>query len=140
MQLIQGRPPRFASLAKGIEWCYRSKTVRNLASARVSMPPQLKPDPLAFAASSSSSAAASAEALSSPLSAVSSSSSATFEGPFTWRTDLFATAPHWRGWFTGLSEQFLALPAAKLLLLAGTDRLDKPLMIGQMQVLCQSSE
>ena len=32
-------------------------------------------------------------------------------------------------------EQFLALPAAKLLLLAGTDRLDKPLMIGQMQVL-----
>lgn len=38
-----------------------------------------------------------------------------------------------RGWFEGLSDLFLSLPAAKLLLLAGTDRLDKPLMIGQMQ-------
>lgn len=56
-------------------------------------------------------------------------------------------------WFTDLSSKFLACPAAKLLILAGkdrayaayisivhsfsfpigTDRLDKPLMIGQMQ-------
>jgi protein phosphatase methylesterase 1 len=38
-------------------------------------------------------------------------------------------------WFKGLSEKFLASKAGKLLLLAGTDRLDKPLMIGQMQGL-----
>lgn len=37
------------------------------------------------------------------------------------------------GWFTGLSDKFLAARAAKLLVLAGTDRLDTPLMIGQMQ-------
>jgi protein phosphatase methylesterase 1 len=37
------------------------------------------------------------------------------------------------GWFTGLSESFLSVRAARLLVLAGTDRLDKPLMIGQMQ-------
>ena len=37
------------------------------------------------------------------------------------------------GWFTGLSAQFLAVRTARLLVLAGTDRLDKELMIGQMQ-------
>ena len=36
-------------------------------------------------------------------------------------------------WFKGLSGKFLSSRAGKLLLLAGTDRLDKPLMIGQMQ-------
>lgn len=45
-----------------------------------------------------------------------------------------ASQPHWRGWYEGLSDAFLALPAPKLLLLAGSDRLDKPLTIGQMQV------
>ncbi|ELU37128.1 alpha/beta hydrolase family domain-containing protein [Rhizoctonia solani AG-1 IA] len=37
------------------------------------------------------------------------------------------------GWFNGLSEKFLAARTARLLVLAGTDRLDKTLMIGQMQ-------
>jgi hypothetical protein len=35
-------------------------------------------------------------------------------------------------WFTGLSEQFLSLKAAKILVLAGSDRLDTALMRGQM--------
>ena len=37
------------------------------------------------------------------------------------------------GWFTCLSRNFLAARTARLLVLAGTDRLDKELMIGQMQ-------
>lgn len=37
------------------------------------------------------------------------------------------------GWFTGLSKKLLDCRTAKLLLLAGTDRLDKDLLIGQMQ-------
>ena len=37
------------------------------------------------------------------------------------------------GWFTGLSSKFLASRTARLLVLAGTERLDKELMIGQMQ-------
>jgi len=37
------------------------------------------------------------------------------------------------GWFQGLSSHFLAARTARLLVLAGTDRLDKELMIGQMQ-------
>lgn len=37
------------------------------------------------------------------------------------------------GWFTGLSSKFLAARTARLLVLAGTERLDRELMIGQMQ-------
>jgi protein phosphatase methylesterase 1 len=43
------------------------------------------------------------------------------------------TQSYWSEWFTGLSEKFLNSGTAKLLILAGTDRLDKPLIIGQMQ-------
>ena len=37
------------------------------------------------------------------------------------------------GWFKGLSGAFLSARTARLLVLAGTDRLDKELIIGQMQ-------
>lgn len=53
--------------------------------------------------------------------------------PWKWRTDLAATKPFWENWFIGLSKKFLEARGGKLLLLAGTDRLDKELMIGQMQ-------
>jgi hypothetical protein len=36
-------------------------------------------------------------------------------------------------WFTSLSSRFLASRTARLLVLAGTERLDRELMIGQMQ-------
>ncbi|KAF4184924.1 hypothetical protein CNMCM7927_007436 [Aspergillus lentulus] len=53
--------------------------------------------------------------------------------PWVWRTNLSATKPFWEDWFIGLSRKFLEGRGGKLLLLAGTDRLDKELMIGQMQ-------
>lgn len=53
--------------------------------------------------------------------------------PWVWRTNLAETKPFWEGWFVGLSRKFLEARGGKLLLLAGTDRLDKELMIGQMQ-------
>lgn len=53
--------------------------------------------------------------------------------PWVWRTNLSATKPFWENWFIGLSRKFLDARGGKLLLLAGTDRLDKELMIGQMQ-------
>lgn len=43
------------------------------------------------------------------------------------------TEQYWASWFTGLSKKFLEAKGGKLLILAGTDRLDKELMIGQMQ-------
>lgn len=55
------------------------------------------------------------------------------EGRWTWRTELASTETYWENWFTGMSGKFLSGRGAKLLVLAGTDRLDKELMIGQMQ-------
>ena len=57
-----------------------------------------------------------------------------FEIPFTFkRINLANSACHWRGWFTGLSDMFLSSPPVKMLLLAGMDRLDTALTVGQMQ-------
>jgi protein phosphatase methylesterase 1 len=52
---------------------------------------------------------------------------------YEWRLDLSKTEVFWREWFKGLSVKFLSLHVPKLLLLAGVDRLDKDLMVGQMQ-------
>jgi protein phosphatase methylesterase 1 len=101
---LSTRPAGFPSLESGIEWHIRSRTVRNSMSARTSVPALLKND---------------VEARTSRA--------------WTWRTDLAATQPYWEGWFVGLSKKFLEARGGKLLLLAGTDRLDKELMIGQMQ-------
>ena len=104
------RPSGFATLHAGIEWHVRSRTIRNSVSARTSVPALLREDP-ALAPSR----------------------------PWRWRTDLAATQPFWEGWFVGLSRKFLEAKGGKLLLLAGTDRLDTELTIGQMQGAFSSS-
>ncbi|KAG6872541.1 hypothetical protein C0995_009002 [Termitomyces sp. Mi166 len=53
--------------------------------------------------------------------------------PYQWRTPLRSTASYWLSWFKGLSSNFLQARTARILVLAGTDRLDNELMIGQMQ-------
>ncbi|KAJ6101799.1 hypothetical protein N7486_004226 [Penicillium sp. IBT 16267x] len=99
------RPVRFLSLDSGIEWHTRSRTIRNTTSARASVPSLIYEE--AQPADSSR--------------------------PWVWRSNLSATKPFWENWFIGLSKKFLEARGGKLLLLAGTDRLDKELMIGQMQ-------
>lgn len=83
----------------------RSRTIRNSYSARVSVPSLLREE----------------EDPEDP------------SKPWVWRTNLAETKPFWENWFVGLSKKFLEARGGKLLLLAGTDRLDKELMIGQMQ-------
>ncbi|PRP89850.1 hypothetical protein PROFUN_00192 [Planoprotostelium fungivorum] len=51
----------------------------------------------------------------------------------TWRTRLEKTEPFWKGWFTDLSKTFLSVKGHRVLILAGTDRLDKELTIAHMQ-------
>ncbi|KAJ5115470.1 hypothetical protein NUU61_001229 [Penicillium alfredii] len=102
---LSTRPTRFPSLASGIEWHTRSRTIRNTTSARASVPSLLYEE----------------------------SHPADTARPWVWRTNLSATKPFWENWFVGLSRKFLDARGGKLLLLAGTDRLDKELMIGQMQ-------
>jgi protein phosphatase methylesterase 1 len=101
------RPLGFPSLESGIEWHIRSRTIRNSVSARTSVPALLVHN-----------------------------EEVRGSRPWTWRTDLAATQPFWEGWFIGLSKKFLEARGGKLLLLAGTDRLDKELIIGQMQGEC----
>eukprot|EP01120_Amphizonella_sp_Union-15-10_P004023 TRINITY_DN14506_c0_g1_i1.p1 TRINITY_DN14506_c0_g1~~TRINITY_DN14506_c0_g1_i1.p1 ORF type:complete len:140 (-),score=27.58 TRINITY_DN14506_c0_g1_i1:19-438(-) len=55
------------------------------------------------------------------------------DGKYYWRTDLRSTEPFWKDWFNDLSKNFLSVSAPKVLLLAGTDRLDKEMMVAQMQ-------
>jgi protein phosphatase methylesterase 1 len=100
---LSTRPVGFPSLGSGIEWHIRSRTIRNSVSARTSVPALLAHEETGGSR------------------------------PWTWRTDLAATQPFWEGWFIGLSKKFLEARGGKLLLLAGTDRLDKELTIGQMQ-------
>jgi protein phosphatase methylesterase 1 len=101
---ISTRPSGFATAAAGIEWHVRTRTVRNSLSARTSVPGLL-----VFTEDPDPAR------------------------PWRWRTDLGATQPFWEGWFVGLSKKFLEARGGKLLLLAGTDRLDTELTIGQMQ-------
>ncbi|KAF9975881.1 Protein with carboxyl methyl esterase activity [Actinomortierella ambigua] len=100
------RPNQFRSLDKVIQWGVKSGTVRNLESARVSFPGMV----------------------------VQKAVSAGGDGlDYVWRTDLLASEQYWEPWFTGLTAKFLSIKAAKLLVLAGTDRLDKDMTIAQMQ-------
>ncbi|AMD19746.1 HCL405Cp [Eremothecium sinecaudum] len=55
------------------------------------------------------------------------------DGSVTRITNLRAFAPYWDTWFKGLSSDFTKLPVSKMLLLAGSDKLDRELIIGQMQ-------
>ncbi|KAK7908078.1 Protein phosphatase methylesterase 1 [Apiospora marii] len=102
---LSTRPTGFATVEAGIEWHVRSRTLRNSTAARTSVPSLLSNEPAAEGDSR----------------------------PWKWRTDLARTQPFWEGWFVGLSKKFLEARGGKLLLLAGTDRLDTELTIGQMQ-------
>lgn len=113
---LSTRPTGFASVQAGIEWHVRSRTIRNSTSARTSVPALLVLDEHTDS-----------------------------NRPWRWRTNLAASQPFWEDWFKGLSKKFLEARGGKLLLLAGTDRLDTELTIGQMQgnyssPLCQVRE
>ncbi|KAK9763571.1 Protein phosphatase methylesterase 1 [Basidiobolus ranarum] len=98
------RPTHFPTIEKAIEWNLRSGTIHNLESAKVSVPSLLE--------------------------------LVDKEDPskgYKWQINLYDTEKYWEEWFTGLSKRFLNASTAKILILAGTDRLDKELTIAQMQ-------
>jgi len=113
LQVINRRPKAFDSVQHFVKYAYSSGLTKNFEAARVSAASQVMPG----GASSSTSGSSKEER----------------QGGFVWVTDLTKTEPYWKGWYSGLSKRFLGVPVPKLLLLAGTDRLDKDLTIGQMQ-------
>ncbi|KAG0141305.1 hypothetical protein CROQUDRAFT_664032 [Cronartium quercuum f. sp. fusiforme G11] len=121
MSLVNLRPQNFRSKADCIKYHIDSRIIRNLTSARTSVPSLItvhRPN---------------ASRTSPSLDQLNSSSNQPHAESFTWVTNLRDTQPFWLGWYTGLSQKFLAQRTARLLVLAGTDRLDRDLMIGQMQ-------
>lgn len=98
---LASRPAVFSTLEQAISWHIRTRTLRNVESAKASVPSLLIQRDT--------------------------------DEKWVWRTDLSSTEAYWQNWFDGMSKKFLSGRGAKLLLLAGTDRLDKDLMIGQMQ-------
>ncbi|KAL6179241.1 hypothetical protein ACLB2K_050757 [Fragaria x ananassa] len=105
-KILSGRTHHFSSieLEKAIESTVKGGSLRNFESARVSVPTTLK-----YYDSKKC---------------------------YIYRARLARleeTEQYWKSWYEGLSEKFLSSPVPKLLLLAGTDRLDRTLTIGQMQ-------
>ncbi|KAI6025728.1 Alpha/Beta hydrolase protein [Pisolithus orientalis] len=103
--LLNTRPEGFDSIEEAIEWHVNTHAINNPTSARISVP--------------------------SILSFPRTRANGSFE--YRWRTPLRSTAPYWESWFASLSSLFLSIRTARLLVLAGAERLDTPLMIGQMQ-------
>lgn len=102
--ILSKRPATFASVPSAIQWHLDSGSIRNPTSARVSVPSYVV-----------------------PISAQEK------DGKQRWRTDLLATEPFWLGWYQGLSKRFLSSRCARMLVLAGQERLDNDLIVGQMQ-------
>ncbi|XP_059489256.1 protein phosphatase methylesterase 1 [Neocloeon triangulifer] len=150
---LRSRPSTFSSLENAIEWSVRSGQIRNCESAQVSVPGQLKSIKsgqvgVGFINEASQSTGLTGQGATTALleeedEELENPKDQGFQPPapippkeqneFTWRIDLRKTENYWPGWFQGLSQKFLNLPVPKMLLLAGIDRLDKELTVGQMQ-------
>ncbi|XP_065885258.1 protein phosphatase methylesterase 1-like isoform X2 [Dysidea avara] len=142
---LSSRPKCFRSLEHAIEWSIRSGQLRNVTSARISIPGQVKRQGDAVSVDVreeivQSTADGVATTTTSSLDTISEDDHAMPAPPpptstvvYDWRVDLSKTEPYWRGWYEGMSQVFLSCPGSKLLILAGVDRLDKELTIAHMQ-------
>jgi protein phosphatase methylesterase 1 len=130
--VLSARPVGFDSREDAARWALRSGATRCREAAEVSAPTQVVEAEAEGAArgrgqeEEEEQAEAAAEATAPP------------QPPpkYVWRTPLERSSRHWEGWYRGLSAAFLeelppGLPRA--LILAGADRLDRALTIGQMQ-------
>lgn len=157
---LRSRPQFFKSIPNAIEWCIRSGQIRNVDSAKISMPGQiincttkkLATNELPLADDDEDLDATTSAKFTNPFSISEDEETNTsetveldkdFKKPniineeiakkYTWRIDLSKSEKYWIGWFSGLSEKFLNLRLPKQLLLASIDGLDKALTVGQMQ-------
>uniref|UniRef100_A0A6B2EI19 Protein phosphatase methylesterase 1 n=1 Tax=Phlebotomus kandelakii TaxID=1109342 RepID=A0A6B2EI19_9DIPT len=149
---LRSRPSYFKSIPQAIEWSVRSGQIRNLESAKVSMPGQImntetmklstnelplpetsEPTPATRTFTNPLTIAEDPETEGQEAAPVFKQPQLELAKKYTWRIDLSKSEKFWAGWFEGLSQKFLDLPVAKLLLLASIDGLDRTLTVGQMQ-------
>jgi len=101
--IIDQRPKSFNSLQESLTWSYSSRTLLNKNSAKLSVPQMLY------------------------------SKNANSKNEYLWRVNLKQTSKFWQSWFTGMNDAFLGVNVPKILILAHKDRMDKRLIIEQMQ-------
>ncbi|XP_054457923.1 protein phosphatase methylesterase 1-like [Anoplopoma fimbria] len=133
---LKGRPKSFKSMDHAIEWSVKSGQISNLESARVSMVGQVKRCKVEEA-DRLQKAGPVTDVVVEPNEELYDQSydkeNAATESVYMWRIDLSKSEKDWDGWFRGTANLFLACNLPKLLLLAGINRLDRELTIGQMQ-------
>lgn len=143
---LRSRPTHFKSITNAIEWCVRSGQIRNVESAKVSMPGQIINCHTKLLATSELPLKCSESSVMVNPNSIPEDAEETapaenkFAAPadmdpkqYTWRIDLSRSEQFWNGWFEGLSDKFLEITIPRLLILAGIDNLDKKLTVGQMQ-------
>ncbi|XP_006815441.1 protein phosphatase methylesterase 1-like, partial [Saccoglossus kowalevskii] len=142
---LSSRPAQFKSLENAIEWSVKTGQIRNIESAKVSMSGQLRRvkekeqdsvDAVTEGTSRVTGTITEEEEEDGENATKSSQCTTVKKGNkdhYTWRIDLSRTEKHWQGWFKGLSCLFLSCDVPKILVLAGVNRLDRELTIGQMQ-------
>uniref|UniRef100_A0A9J7WYP7 Protein phosphatase methylesterase 1 n=1 Tax=Cyprinus carpio carpio TaxID=630221 RepID=A0A9J7WYP7_CYPCA len=139
---LKGRPKSFKSIDHAIEWSVKSGQIRNLESAKVSMVGQVRrceveegdsAEPVSPVTESVAEGHEEFYDLNYVTDKAESIASAESCSVYSWRIDLSKAEKYWDGWFRGISNLFLSCNVPKLLLLAGIDRLDRDLTIGQMQ-------
>jgi len=101
--VVSSRPKEFESIDDAVDWNINSSTIHNYESSKISTIGLLKEDLM------------------------------NGKKRYTWITDLLASKIFWEEWFKGLTNDFLSIKLRKLLVVAGSDRLDKDLIIAQMQ-------
>ncbi|OXA44109.1 protein phosphatase methylesterase 1 [Folsomia candida] len=150
--VLRNRPREFESIPDAIQWCTRSGQTKNVDSARISMTGQIMQKSSGKMATQFVTRRKDGADESCDTQTVTAkkrvwekednsgngniseeSAVSTVPQNFVWRINLSLTEPHWKGWYQGLSKKFLSVRCPKLLMLAGLDRLDKELTVGQMQ-------
>ncbi|KAK9801971.1 hypothetical protein WJX73_003978 [Symbiochloris irregularis] len=155
--LLDQRPKSFASLQEAIHWAASTGLCKQISTAAITVPPMLRQQPDSASvnahddAMQSSPTASDQDAHPGPLDPITEDAeldisrpatpmpdavpdeAPALEGRWYWRTHLQSSQRFWEGWYRGLSNHFLSVPAPKVLVIADTNRLDTALTIGQMQ-------
>eukprot|EP00058_Branchiostoma_floridae_P012644 XP_002598132.1 hypothetical protein BRAFLDRAFT_82914 [Branchiostoma floridae] len=130
---LRGRPKSFPTLEAAIEWWTDTQeTGTSLLEREIANEPNVGVSLSADAIVEEEEPTSPSQDMPPPASPPPSMTEAP-PGSYTWRIDLSSTEKYWKGWFAGMSQLFLSCNVPKMLLLAGVDRLDKDLTIGQMQ-------
>ncbi|KAJ9533214.1 hypothetical protein QJQ45_018358 [Haematococcus lacustris] len=130
--VVASRPTSFPSASQAVSWALATGMARCPEAAAISIPAQLR-QLIEEPAAAQGGEQQGGQQQQQEEGGGASSSCVCGSGAWAWRTPLLATQPYWQAWYSGLSDAFLQVPGPKLLILAGTDRLDRALTIGQMQ-------